>query len=53
MRKWITSASVIALGLMASTPVLAQQSTGTPGSPDATTTIDGRYLPLSTIRGVI
>ena len=34
MRKWITSASVIALGLMASTPVLAQQTTGTPGSPD-------------------
>jgi hypothetical protein len=23
----------------------AQQITGTPGSPDATTTIDGRYLP--------
>src|SRR5208337_4865379 len=23
----------------------AQQTTGTPGSPDATTTIDGRYLP--------
>ncbi|MFO1392835.1 MAG: arylsulfatase [Steroidobacteraceae bacterium] len=24
---------------------LAQQTTGTPGAPDATTTIDGRYLP--------
>jgi hypothetical protein len=24
---------------------LAQQTTGTPGSPGATTTIDGRYLP--------
>jgi arylsulfatase len=23
----------------------AQETTGTPGSPDATTTIDGRYLP--------
>ena len=23
----------------------AQQTTGAPGSPDATTTIDGRYLP--------
>lgn len=23
----------------------AQQTTGTPGSPDATTTVDGRYLP--------
>jgi len=26
-------------------PSLAQQTTGVPGSPDATTTIDGRYLP--------
>src|SRR4051812_43731607 len=26
-------------------PVQAQQTTGTPGSPDATTTIDGRQLP--------
>ena len=26
-------------------PVRAQQITGVPGSPDATTTIDGRYLP--------
>jgi arylsulfatase len=26
-------------------PALAQQTTGTPGSPGATTTIDGRYLP--------
>ena len=26
-------------------PTLAQQTTGTPGSPDATTTIDGKYLP--------
>ena len=24
---------------------LVQQTTGTPGSPNATTTIDGRYLP--------
>jgi hypothetical protein len=32
--------------LIASIPsVYAQQTTGTPGSPDATTTIDGRYLP--------
>jgi arylsulfatase len=27
------------------TPSLAQQTTGTPGSPGATTTIDGKYLP--------
>jgi len=26
-------------------PTLAQQTTGTPGSPSATTTIDGKYLP--------
>ena len=29
----------------AGTPAMAQQTTGTPGSPGATTTIDGRYLP--------
>jgi arylsulfatase A-like enzyme len=29
-------------------PVLAQQVTGTPGSPDATTTISGRQLPAPT-----
>lgn len=29
----------------ASMPAGAQQITGTPGTPDATTTIDGRYLP--------
>jgi arylsulfatase A-like enzyme len=42
---WIASASFLAIGLLASTPALAQQTTGAPGSPDATTTIDGRYLP--------
>src|SRR5215469_5803181 len=31
--------------LPAIVPVNAQQITGTPGSPSATTTIDGRYLP--------
>jgi arylsulfatase A-like enzyme len=31
--------------LMAAIPSLGQQVTGTPGSPNATTTIDGRYLP--------
>ena len=29
----------------AAVPVHAQQTTGTPGSPSATTTIDGKYLP--------
>jgi hypothetical protein len=33
--------SLLALGATA----LAQQTTGTPGSPGATTTIDGKYLP--------
>jgi arylsulfatase A-like enzyme len=30
---------------LALSPAMAQQVTGTPGSPGATTTIDGRYLP--------
>jgi hypothetical protein len=38
----ILSASVLALTVGSA---LAQQTTGTPGSPSATTTIDGRYLP--------
>jgi arylsulfatase A-like enzyme len=36
----LAMAAVLAAG-----PALAQQITGTPGSPSATTTIDGRYLP--------
>src|SRR5262249_16184352 len=31
--------------LLGSAPAIAQQTTGTPGAPSATTTIDGRYLP--------
>ncbi len=31
--------------LLAALPASAQQTTGVPGSPSATTTIDGRYLP--------
>ena len=42
--RWIISVSVLALGVL-SQPASAQQTTGVPGSPDATTTIDGRYLP--------
>jgi arylsulfatase len=46
----------IRLGLLASLavvtvsglPVAAQQINGTPGSPGATTTIDGKYLPPRT-----
>ena len=36
--------STLALVLLIA-PAAAQQVTGTPGAPDATTTIDGRYLP--------
>ena len=38
---WIAAAGV----LTSSASAIAQQVTGTPGAPDATTTIDGRYLP--------
>jgi arylsulfatase A-like enzyme len=37
--------ALASLVLQAIVPVHAQQVTGTPGSPGATTTIDGRYLP--------
>jgi len=41
-----TTTSVLALSvLFASDPALAQQITGTPGSPGATITIDGKQLP--------
>src|SRR6516225_12220300 len=45
VNQWIASASFLTLGLWASTPALAQQMIGVPGSPEASTTIDGRYLP--------
>ena len=37
-------AGCVLLALVGAT-AQAQQTTGVPGSPDATTTIDGRYLP--------
>jgi len=37
--------SALSLIVLALAPARAQQTTATPGSPDATTTIDGRYLP--------
>ena len=44
--RWAVSVSVLALGfLSAAEPTLAQQITGTPGSPEATTTITGKQLP--------
>ena len=46
-RKLAFSACVMAclVFLLAALPVEAQQTTGVPGSPSATATIDGRYLP--------
>ncbi len=41
-RSLLAAASVLALG---SVPAFAQQVTGVPGSPGATTTIDGKQLP--------
>ena len=42
IRAFVLSASVLAL---TTGSTFAQQTTGTPGSPSATTTIDGKYLP--------
>ena len=36
---------LMAGALLSAAPAMAQQATGTPGLPGATTTIDGRYLP--------
>ena len=43
--KATTLLSTTAFLIIACIPAGAQQTTGVPGSPDATTTIDGRYLP--------
>ena len=37
--------STLTLAVLVSVPAAAQQASGAPGSPGATTTIDGRYLP--------
>ena len=42
---WIVGASVIAMAAFLNNSGSAQEISGTPGSPLATTTIDGRYLP--------
>jgi hypothetical protein len=41
-RLLLTSTALALLGIM---PATAQQITGTPGAPSATTTIDGNYIP--------
>jgi arylsulfatase len=44
--QWIASVSALALGVLLTTePTLAQQVTGAPGAPSATTTIEGSQLP--------
>ena len=37
--------AIMTFGMLSAGLVAAQQTTGVPGSPDATTTIDGRYIP--------
>src|SRR5215467_3470603 len=37
--------SALILAALGVAPAMAQQTTGTPGAPNATTTIDGNYLP--------
>jgi arylsulfatase len=44
--RWIANVSVLAvIAILGCSSALAQQATGAPGSPAATTTIDGRYIP--------
>jgi arylsulfatase len=45
MGKCLAATVGLTLGIWFVPDALAQEITGTPGSPDATTTIDGRYLP--------
>src|SRR5262245_45049697 len=45
MKTTALALSALAFTLVGFAPATAQQTTGTPGSPTATTTIDGRYLP--------
>lgn len=45
MRKWAFFAALGMICILGVKLAVSQQVTGTPGSPNATTTIDGRYLP--------
>src|SRR5271169_1876776 len=45
MRRITLAFSTATVLVLACIPAGAQVTTGVPGSPDATTTIDGRYLP--------
>jgi len=44
-RLFLSLLAPTALVLVGALPAMAQQTTGTPGAPNATTTIDGNYLP--------
>jgi arylsulfatase A-like enzyme len=44
-KRVIVLAALVACAVVNTAPAAAQQVTGNPGSPGATTTIDGRYLP--------
>ena len=45
LKSFPTTTVLLAATLSVATAVAQQQTTGTPGSPDATTTVDSRYLP--------
>lgn len=42
---WLTSCGIVAIGMFSAPLAVAQQITGVPGAPNATTTIDGHVLP--------
>ena len=44
-RSTLTLLACVVLSLVGTLPVVAQRTTGTPGTPSATTTIDGRQIP--------
>ena len=44
-RSILLALTVSTIALLAAMPVMSQETTGVPGSPSATTTIDGRYIP--------
>jgi arylsulfatase A-like enzyme len=46
-RLFLSLLASTALSVVGAVPAVAQQTTGTPGAPSATTTIDGNYLPPS------
>src|SRR5262245_10363898 len=45
MKTTVLALSALTFTLVGYAPAAAQQTTGTPGTPNATTTIDGKYLP--------